>query len=283
MTKTKDFKVDFIGVGTPRAATTWVSTCLREHPEICFSKIKEVNFFNYQRKYNRGLKYYKSYFYDTNKILGEISVSYMYDPKAVKRIKKHFPQAKIIASLRNPADMVYSLYWYVEGRRNEKYLSFEKEFVNKNDFFENGFYYQGLKSIFNNFNKDKVKIILYKDIIDNPVKVIKDLYSFLEVNHEFKPDSLKEVVNSSRRVRSKLLWKMVESVQVLHKKGFYFDFLRKMGIHKKIVNLYENINSKNRKYPPMKSQTRRKLIDYYKKDIEKTAKLINRDLSHWLK
>ncbi len=39
-----NFKIDFIGVGAPKCGTTWVAQCLSEHPQICLSKPKEINF-----------------------------------------------------------------------------------------------------------------------------------------------------------------------------------------------------------------------------------------------
>ena len=42
--KKVDFKVDFIGIGVIKAATTWIFQCLKEHPEICGSSRKEIRF-----------------------------------------------------------------------------------------------------------------------------------------------------------------------------------------------------------------------------------------------
>lgn len=36
------FKVDFIGVGDQKAASTWIYQCLSEHPEIDTAKTKEL-------------------------------------------------------------------------------------------------------------------------------------------------------------------------------------------------------------------------------------------------
>ena len=43
-------KVDFIGIGVQKAATTWLFSCLKEHPQIRVAvdkNNKELNFFNY--------------------------------------------------------------------------------------------------------------------------------------------------------------------------------------------------------------------------------------------
>lgn len=283
MDRTEDFKIDFIGIGTPRAATTWLSTCLKEHPEICLSKIKETNFFSTDKKYEKGIEYYKSYFLEKDKVLGEFSVEYLASKKAAHRIKKHFPNTKLIVNLRNPADRIYSLYWWNRGRLKEKAKNFEKALKTNKKYLEEGFCYNKLKEYYSLFNKNKIFVILLKDIKNNPSKVIKQLYSFLGVDENYVPEPVDKLVNPSREIKYPWLASIVETVQFFYRRGIYFDFLRKIGLHKKVVNLYENINRKNRKYPAMNSKTRKKLIAYYKKDIKKTAKLINRDLSHWLK
>jgi len=40
-----DFKLDFICIGAPKCATTWLAKTLNEHPDI-FMPEKEPNFFN---------------------------------------------------------------------------------------------------------------------------------------------------------------------------------------------------------------------------------------------
>jgi hypothetical protein len=48
---TIDFNIDFIGIGTSKAGTTWISEMLDAHPGICMSEPKEVNYFNEQDNY----------------------------------------------------------------------------------------------------------------------------------------------------------------------------------------------------------------------------------------
>lgn len=127
-------QIDFIGIGAPRSASTWLSQCLYEHPQISFptkhsqKKLhpldKEQNFFsqslfrrNYSQKnrYAKGINWYLDNFdwSNTRQTRGEFSVSYLADSKAPIRIKKHFPNIKIIAILRNPVDMIYSAYHHL--------------------------------------------------------------------------------------------------------------------------------------------------------------------------
>ena len=180
------FKLDFVGIGAPKAATTWIAQCLMEHPNICFPKnIKEMHFFNKRhiaygnsvqnKNYEtKGFNWFKSRFNHCkkNSKKGEFSVSYLSCPAACKRIKKHFPKAKIIVSLRNPIDRVYSAYLY--GKRYGDYKdSFEQTIKKDKYLLEKGLYGKYLPNYLKNFKE--VKIIFVDDMKKNPKKIIQDL------------------------------------------------------------------------------------------------------------
>lgn len=48
-------KIDFIGIGAAKSGTTWLTTVLRQHPEIFLSKVKEIHYFNQYR----GMDHYE--------------------------------------------------------------------------------------------------------------------------------------------------------------------------------------------------------------------------------
>src|SRR3989344_1753054 len=101
------FKLDFVGIGAEKAGTTWLADCLGDHPEIYIPRQKELFFFNKydphyltvkNYRYKRGISWYKSQFRQSQPqtLKGEFSPTYIYDNEASFRIKKHFPDAKII-------------------------------------------------------------------------------------------------------------------------------------------------------------------------------------------
>ena len=99
---------DFIGIGASKAASSWIFSCLKEHPEICVSSKKEINFFNKPYNYNKGIEHYKSFFKHCPKksIKGEFTPNYINSTQVPQLIHKHFPNVKIIACLRNPIDKI---------------------------------------------------------------------------------------------------------------------------------------------------------------------------------
>ncbi|PON15180.1 hypothetical protein C2W62_25225 [Candidatus Entotheonella serta] len=48
----------FIGIGAPKAGTTWLYHCLREHPDVFMGAVKETRFFDYGTIDGRMAEYY---------------------------------------------------------------------------------------------------------------------------------------------------------------------------------------------------------------------------------
>jgi Sulfotransferase domain len=98
---------DFLGVGPPRTATSWLDAALRGHAAMP-REIKEVDFF--VKNYARGIDWYRSYFRDADPALpaGEICPSYFGPPEVRERVKLHLPNCKIICTIRDPVESLYS-------------------------------------------------------------------------------------------------------------------------------------------------------------------------------
>jgi hypothetical protein len=103
---------DFVGIGAQRCGTTWLYEMLKSHPQIRMSTEKELNFFNVN--YHRGIEWYQKFFIGTpsHMICGEYSPRYLANKNTPKRIKQTIPGAKLLVSLRNPVEQVFSRYNY---------------------------------------------------------------------------------------------------------------------------------------------------------------------------
>ena len=99
--------VHIIGIGAYKAASTWVHTCLREHPEICTATLKETNFFG--SNFEKGFDWYKGLFGDYKEkehLRAEFSPEYLVNKESAGMIKMYAPDAKLIVSLRNRNNFV---------------------------------------------------------------------------------------------------------------------------------------------------------------------------------
>jgi len=295
----KKNKIDFIGIGAMKCGTTWIADQLQDHPEISFSReksLKELHFFASDTKqslkihgpsnYSRGLDWYLSQFPDVQKgkIRGEYCNSYISDTKAADRIKSFDPNIKLIVSLRNPVDMVYSLFWYLNSSLNSPFLdTFEKSFSKLSWYRTKALYYEQLKYYFSIFPKKQIHVIIFDDIVNNPKKVCKDLYKFLELkNVEYVPKTLKQnsrsAVTKRFGVLSKFFFSIAKCLQKFSPK-LYWDITN----NRMVYSFYKKVNNKSFKYPKINKDTELMVYNYYSSDINKLEKLIDKDLSGWKK
>jgi len=114
---------NFLIIGVQRGGTTSLYKNLCRHPRIRHAKSKELHFFDLH--YHRGLDWYKRKFEfnlnwkgDPNEriLTGEASPYYIFHPFSLLRIKKHYPDIKLIILLRDPVRRAYSHYWHEKDR-----------------------------------------------------------------------------------------------------------------------------------------------------------------------
>jgi len=287
------FKVDFIGIGAPKSATSWIYQCLKEHPEVCVSKQKETLFFWRQSEYKKGIKYYRKYFNDCgDKIKGEFSANYLAEAKSSLRIKKHFPNTKIIVCLRDPVQRVYSHYYYdkARGKRND---SFKESLETTPAYLNDGLYYTHLKKYFKLFPKENILVLIYEDIEKDPKIFIQNIYKFLKIKKDFIPPSLNKKINLTSK--NKLYFSPFNDLNFKRviknaKKNLFgqtlIKFLKLTQLSKIIIflkkkNLKGELDNSQKALdrPPINSQDKKNLYLFYKKEIEKLEKLLNKDLS----
>lgn len=288
-------KPNFLIVGAPKAGTTSIASYLGQHPDIFISKEKEPFYFiadsiskinkedpmldSILKKAHLSPEKYYGLFNEANNEtkLGEATVHYLYHyNEVIPKVKKELGDVKIIIILRDPASRAFSNYSF---QRRGQFNSFEDALNLENERKERGFnsfwyykevgnYYLPVKFYLENFSE--VYVGLYEDFADNPSKFIKDLFNFLEVNPDFKPD-FKVRHNSTMVPKNK--W-MHLIIYLKHKYGLRLNISRIVG-----KNLRQKIYKKNKS--TIKPETLSQLKNYFKKDIKKLEFLINKDLSSW--
>lgn len=213
---------DFFIVGATRAGTTWLHHALRAHPDIFLPEAKELQYFNRDRRYRPDLAGYRPLFrgWRGERVVGEATPLYMvakglYDDAgtyrigaeddAVARIARHFPAAKLIVSLRDPATRIPSIYEKNLRQRKldeplvrllERELTGEPSVLNLlylND------YRDQLENIFAHFPSEQVKVIIFEEWRSDPGPAIEDLQRFLGVDPLFKEPAAAGAANRRER------------------------------------------------------------------------------------
>jgi hypothetical protein len=290
--------VDFIGVGCLKSGTTWLAKCLGLHPEIaCNYKMgeKDLSFFNNKHirgtfdtnfsNYHKGINWYYSNlpYKEGSNVLGEFSVNYILDPVAPERIYNLFPETKIIVSIRNPTDMLFSLYNFLKsGVMYEMPNTFD-EFMKLERNYKTAFYGEQIERYIKLFPKENIHIIIFDDIVNKPEFVLKSLYNFLGVkNINFLPDNYKKKVNKTFIPRSSLIHKSSKYIINILKNRrleFIFEFTRRNVF---FIRLYSKINKVERKVSNKLSVDKKSdYLKLFKEDIIKLEKISELDLSIW--
>ena len=109
---------DFIIIGAQKAGTSALRFNLSKHPDIFTAKVatgnenrpfkNEINFFNSDVTWDKGISWYKSLFSEPDKIQGEKTPAYIMSEKAMQRMVEVAPNVKLILLLRNPVHRAYS-------------------------------------------------------------------------------------------------------------------------------------------------------------------------------
>lgn len=284
--------IQFIGIGMPRAGTTWMSKCLDEHPEICLSHPKETDFFNILIDQGKNISDYERFYSHCNAgvpVKGEFSVAYFKSNECLKRIKEAYPDIKILISLRNPMERAFSHYTY-----RKKKVGMKEDFLTaiKNDtngVRSMGMYDEVLERVYNIFDPENVLVLIHDDYKIDPEKLIQSIYSFLKVDPTFIPKILRMGVNTTQNVNFRLpvVQKWQANLRTYIKRHSFFSrfipVLKALGLSK-LNQKVENLNRDTmggRKQDGLHEEERNTLYDIYASDIALLEKRLGRDLYIW--
>ncbi len=268
-------KLDFLGVGPQKTGTTWLYEVLKNNPGVCMPTItKEIQFFD--RFYDKGLKEYNTYFDKCTPelVTGEITPGYFDTFETPGRVHKHFPNVKIIISLRHPIYRTESLFRHYlrKGMVSE---DFKKAIVELPQIVDSGRYKEHIERWLSFFKKDQIKIILMEDIEAKPKETLLEILDFLSVDTKYIPETLEERVNVTGMAKYPVLAKYAAKAVVFFKDNnmhSVVNFGKALGLKK----VYEGGDLVS-----IDRSEKKKLLDIYKQDTMYVEKLLNRKLSNW--
>jgi hypothetical protein len=196
--------------------------------------------------------------------------------------------------LRNPIDRAYSAYWFLRRKGWEEIANFESALAAEANrlkqggltnymcaYLDRGIYHKQLELLWQYFSKDQVQVFLLEDMISNPVQVCKKIFEKIGVDSSFVPD-VSRSYNQSAIPRFYSLSKIINSVNELKFKPLFNNVaIQKFGVYFKDQAI--SFNEKTFSPPPIDSQTRKDLVDYFRVHNSKLSELIGRNLEHWNK
>ena len=254
---------DFLVIGAKRCGTTSLYQHLSEHPCISRSPRDNIGFFN--ENYHLGINWYKSLFptvfykkkmESKNKhcLFFDVTSTYMEEELTAKNVYEVNPNQKIIVILRNPVDRAYSHYHVNVKEKSEK-RSFED-------------------AIFEEMNRIKSERIIQNKnknlrvFTPNNIHYLKKGFYALQLKSWFKIFPREQILVLSTE-------EFQEDQNLIYKK--IFDFLNIPNMKIKSTEKMEKGN-----YIPMKDETRKLLLDYFRQCNYELFELINSEFD-WKK
>ena len=293
--------VDFLGIGAPKCGTTWLFHALGQHPRICLSEPKEVNYFNTEDfslplvsaeasaveyingNHKKTIEWYNRFFRHcaTNMIKGEFSPTYYCDRDAMRRIRRHFPEAKLLVCLRKPADCLYAIYWARRRyRKIETNETFERALAADRRYLNYGYFGRHLERAFHLYDASQVKVVLLDDIATRPEATIREVYRFLDLEPDVSLELKRIPKNAAKKsgpLSLEAVMKRFSAFMIRHDQAALLRRLRSFGLKEAALKL----STVETPYPPMRAETRMRLNDEYCEDLFKLEQLLGRDLAAW--
>jgi hypothetical protein len=172
-------------IGAMKAGTNFLYHSLIQHPSICPCIVKEPDFFS--RKFGPP-QYKKGAYMDLfstapeHTFTLEASVGYTKYPLekgVVARMKQQIDSPKLIYLVRNPFDRIESHYNFMRGRKGWNLNIDDDHLIYCSR------YMMQLEQYLAYYRKDSFCIILFEEIIANPLDTFKRVFHFLGIlDHE---------------------------------------------------------------------------------------------------
>lgn len=288
--------------GTTKAGTTSLFSYFSEHPEVAPASFKETRFFldrdypvDSKYRYTGRLGAYDRYFLDQGgRIRLEATPDYLHSPGTAKRIARSFPRARLAFVLRDPVARVMS--WYRFGCQrgllprqvvfgdyvNElRYSAGRPDRPQLHRVLEQGCYAPDLERFFNHLGRERVHVLFFEHLVDDPGAVVRELCEFVGINRQFFRDYPFDVHNRTGRARSVWLHRLYVGLR-LHLRGITRDkrFLHPVlrGARRKIQPLYNRLNSASPEEIEDSSEPARWLFSYYQDSVKALESLLGVDV-----
>lgn len=287
-------------IGAPKCGTSALHEYLGQHPQIYMSRVKEPH------HYSRDLPG-RNAFFPCDEYLalfagaraehawrGESSVYYLYSQVALPALLADEPQARCIAMLRNPLDLVPSLHaqlvnslnedetdlataWHLQAQRAlGEHLPprcVEPSYLQYRDIAMLG---AQLQRAMGHLAPWQLHVILFDDFSRDPGRVYAETLEFLRLPHDGRREFPR--VNPRTRLRSRWLRGLVDERRLP-------AAWRKWGRHCGLDRVQQRMlqwNETPAPRPQLAAPLRDEFMAVFRDDIQLLEELLHRDLSHWL-
>lgn len=293
-------------IGATKSGTSALDAYVRQHPDVHMSPVREPNYFAfpdqpipYRDHRGRPAVIARTSVTDTDAyrdlfpgvgdgVTGETSPAYLYVPETAANIAARVPDARLVAILRDPVDRAVSAYQHLlrEGREPldlEAAVDAEPRRIEAGwgilwRYVDAGRYATQLQRYLERFDPSQLLVLLHEDLVDDPVATCQRVFAFAGVDPAFVPDVgvrhnvsgvprrrwLQTLINPPPAVRRRILAVLPGSLA------------------ERLRDVHARANEANLDPAPVAAEARAILAERLRPEVLALARLIDRDLGHWL-
>jgi len=291
------FKVNALIIGAGRSGTTSLYEFLDAHEGVCFSNVKEVNYFSLPDLYQRGERYYHAFFKKckSTPVVVSADTYLLMDYDAIPRIHEYNPKMKIIVMLRDPVERAYSSYNYsvnyghhtayedfLDSMEEEKNIREEEDIVSRNNtgHFYGSLYYEHLSRWEAVFPREQILLLKTSDLKDSPQKLTRELYTFLGLPDRAGTIERTNVAAVPKSMKMERLF--IDRNHFLRRalRKLVPRFIKNLIIGSGIVDRLQEANRKAQLSKPLSREQAEKASEFFSEDLRLLKQEFLIDLIH---
>lgn len=277
-------------VGAPKCGTSALHDYLAQHPDVFMSEPKEPHHFCTDLDAPFAIRdqgVYEALFREARTpVVGESSATYLYSVVAAQKIYETYPDARIIAMLRNPLEMLPSLHSQKRVNGTEEFAPFAEALRAEERrkaghlaargafpyYYDAARYSEQLTRYLERFPAAQVHIIVFDDFKRDAGAVYADVLKFLDLP-PFTPNL--KLVNRNKRIRNRALHTFLQNprspVNRLPK-----------PLNNLSYKVLDKLNSVTQTRVPLEPAVAEQLKRDFTLEVDRLSDLLGRDLRHWV-
>ena len=271
---------EIIGAGPGRTGTTWLHRVLEGHVDLPYG-IKETQYFT-TFSYKDVDWYARHFRYATGERKIVDICPYFFKTEAREHIKALIPDCRIITTMRDPVDRLYSMYKLLRHSGSARRGTFEETLNGWPSMAGGNRYALHLKAWFESFGRENVLVTMYDELRSEPQRYVDRVTDFIGIERislAEKSHLSNETNSFARAPKNRRLARKASRLRVWlrgHQAYGVLNLLERSGV-------WAFCSGRGELFPPLTPEQDARLRALYLPEVEALEEMLKIDLSAWKK